>query len=62
MERYSAFGKAKYELTDDITAFVQGQYVSYDTKILVESGNTALGLGHQSVHPVKSGHDPGEPA
>jgi hypothetical protein len=28
MERYSAFGKAKYELTDDITAFVQGQYVS----------------------------------
>jgi hypothetical protein len=44
MERYSAFGKAKYELTDDITAFVQGQYVSYDTKILVESGNTALSV------------------
>jgi len=44
MERYSAFGKAKYELTDDITAFVQGQYVPYDTKILVESGNTALSV------------------
>src|SRR5690606_7697384 len=44
MERYTGFGRAEFDLTDDVTLFSQVNYAKYDTTILVESGNTSLNL------------------
>lgn len=44
MERYTAYGRAEYDLTDSITAFTQFNYANYETTILVESGNTSLSI------------------
>lgn len=44
MERYTGFGRAEFDLTDDVTLFSQVNYAKYDTTILVESGNTSLNI------------------
>ena len=44
LERYSAFGRASFDLTDDITAFAQGNYAQYDTFSVAEGGNTSLSI------------------
>lgn len=44
MQRYSGFARATFDLTDDVTIFAQGNYSEYDTRILVEPGNTSLTL------------------
>jgi outer membrane receptor protein involved in Fe transport len=33
LERYSGFGRATYELTDNLSVFVQGNYTRYDTQV-----------------------------
>lgn len=44
MERYTAYGRAEFDVTDDVTVFTQFNYANYDTTILVESGNTSLSI------------------
>lgn len=44
LERYTAFGRAEFDVSDTVTLFGQVNYTHYDTTILVESGNTSLSI------------------
>lgn len=49
LERYSAFGRATFDITDSVTAFAEANYSRYDTTILVEPGNASLSIPVNNV-------------
>lgn len=51
LERLSTFGKASYEITPDLTFFVQGLYTEYNAVTL---GDPAPNAGWQPVVPVSN--------
>ncbi len=44
LSRYIAFGRATYDITPDIHAFVQAHFVNYESETIAESTNTTLSI------------------
>ena len=44
LNRYTAFGRATYDITPDVHAFVQAHFVNYESETIAESTNTTLSI------------------
>ena len=42
LDRYTLFARGLYDVSDSVTAFVQGHFVNYKSTTVAEAGNTAL--------------------
>lgn len=42
LDRYSLFARGLYDVSDSVTAFVQGHFVTYKSTTIAEAGNTSL--------------------